>query len=65
MIKSYSIKIKLDDIIYDKNYEYRVLENVFTEEGNYITEKIFSLPSKKACKFCEFNGTEHCSDGVK
>ena len=41
------------------------LENVFTEEGEYKTDKIFSLPSKKACRFCEFNGTEHCSDGVK
>ena len=28
MIKYYSIKIKLNDVIYDKNYEYRVLENI-------------------------------------
>ena len=41
------------------------LENVFTETGEYKTDKIFSLPSKKACRFCEFNRTEYCSDGVK
>tara|TARA_Y100000592_G_scaffold57895_1_gene90666 strand:+ start:3057 stop:3887 length:831 start_codon:yes stop_codon:yes gene_type:complete len=39
--------------------------NVFDEEGNYKTDKIFALPSKKACKFCEFNQTEYCVQGVK
>ena len=41
------------------------LENAFDDEGNYKTDKIFALPSKKACRFCEFNQTEYCSEGVK
>ena len=41
------------------------LENVFTEDGQYKTDKIFSLPSKKACRWCEFNQTEYCLEGVK
>ena len=33
--------------------------------ADHKTDKIFALPSKKACRFCEFNQTEHCSQGVK
>ncbi len=41
------------------------LENSFSENGEYKTDKIFANPSKKACRFCEFNQTEYCSQGVK
>ena len=41
------------------------LENAFDENGNKKVDKIFALPSKKTCKFCEFNQTEYCSEGVK
>ena len=41
------------------------LETAFTDEGKHKTDKIFALPSKKACRWCEFNGTEYCSEGVR
>jgi len=41
------------------------LENAFDDEGKHKTDKIFALPSKKACRWCEFNQTEYCSEGVK
>ena len=40
------------------------LDIAFDEEGKHNTEKIFALPSKKACKWCEFRKTEYCSEGV-
>ena len=40
------------------------LENAFNDTGEYRTDKIFALPSKKACKFCEYRKTEHCSEGI-
>jgi len=40
------------------------LENAFDDKGEYKTDKIFALPSKKACRFCEFKNTEYCSYGV-
>ena len=40
------------------------LENAFDDKGEYRTDKIFALPSKKACRFCEFRKTEYCSEGV-
>ena len=41
------------------------LNNAFNDEGEYKTDKIFALPSKKACRFCEFNQTEYCNQGVR
>ena len=41
------------------------LENAFDDGGNYRTDKIFALPSKKACRWCEFNQTKYCNQGVK
>ena len=41
------------------------LETAFTDEGKHTTDKIFALPSKKACRWCEFNQTKHCNQGVK
>ena len=35
-------------------------------DGNRkISENIIPTPSKKACKWCEFRKTEHCSVGSK
>jgi hypothetical protein len=41
------------------------LDLAFDNEGNRISENIIPTPSKKACKWCEFNQTSHCSQGVK
>jgi hypothetical protein len=40
------------------------LENAFDDGGKHKTDKIFALPSKKACKWCEFRKTEYCSEGI-
>ena len=40
------------------------LDVAFDEEGKHNTEKIFALPSKKACRWCEFRKTEYCLEGV-
>ena len=41
------------------------LDLAFDDEGNRISENIIPTPSKKACKWCEFNQTEYCDVGVK
>ena len=41
------------------------LDLAFDDEGNRISENIIPTPSKKACRWCEFNRTEHCSVGVR
>ena len=40
------------------------LDLAFDDNGEQITENIIATPSKKACKWCEFRKTEHCSVGV-
>ena len=40
------------------------LDLAFDDNGEHITENIIATPSKKACKWCEFRKTEHCSVGV-
>jgi len=40
------------------------LENAFDDDGKHKTDKIFALPSKKACRWCEFRKTEYCSEGI-
>ena len=37
----------------------------FNEDGSYTTNTLGATPSKKACKWCEFNGTQYCDRGVK
>ena len=44
--------------------------NQFLDEsfinGEYNTNHTYiKQPSKKNCRFCEFNQTEHCDAGVK
>ena len=41
------------------------LDLAFDDEGERISENIVPTPSKKACRWCEFKGTEYCSVGVK
>ena len=43
----------------------KFLDTAFNDDGSYNTEKLFPEPSKKACRFCEFNQTEYCTVGVK
>ena len=37
----------------------------FNEDGTHTTNVLLPTPSKKACRWCEFNKTEHCSVGVR
>jgi len=41
------------------------LELAFDSEGQRISDNIVPTPSKKACRWCEFKGTEYCDKGVK
>jgi len=41
------------------------LELAFDDNGARISDNIVPTPSKKACKWCEFNQTEYCNQGVK
>ena len=41
------------------------LDLAFNDKGERIHENIIATPSKKACKWCEFNQTEYCNQGVK
>ena len=40
------------------------LDLAFDENGEQVSENITATPSKKACRWCEFKKTEHCSVGV-
>jgi len=41
------------------------LDLAFDDEGERISENIIPTPSKKACRWCEFRGTEYCNVGIK
>ena len=41
------------------------LDLAFDDTGERISENIIPTPSKKACKWCEFNQTDYCSVGVR
>ena len=40
------------------------LNEAFTDSGEHKNDMI-AMPSKKACRFCEFNQTEYCSEGIR
>ena len=40
------------------------LDEAFTDIGGHKNDMI-ATPSKKACRFCEFNQTEYCSEGIR
>ena len=41
----------------------KFINEAFTEDGEYKTNMV-ATPSKKACKWCEFKGTEYCKWGI-
>ena len=41
------------------------VESAFNEDGSYTINTLHATPSKKACKWCEFNGTQYCNEGIK
>ena len=43
----------------------KFINDGFDDDGKHTSNKLIPTPSKKACRFCEFNQTEHCHVGVK
>ena len=41
------------------------IDLAFDDKGERISENIIATPSKKACRWCEFNQTEYCNQGVR
>ena len=41
------------------------MSEAFDDVGEYTPDGLEPTPSKKACRFCEFNQTEYCDKGVK
>ena len=42
-----------------------IVVDAFDEEGKHIIKEYETKPSKKACRWCEFNQTEYCTEGVR
>ena len=40
------------------------MSEAFNEVGEYTQDMLKPTPSKKACRFCEFNKTEYCDKGM-
>ena len=43
----------------------RFVEDCFIDDKHNLEANFMKNPSKKNCRFCEFNQTEHCDEGVK
>ena len=43
----------------------RFVEDCFVDDKHNLETNYMKNPSKKNCRFCEFNQTEHCDVGVK
>tara|TARA_Y100001937_G_scaffold122742_1_gene184426 strand:- start:421 stop:1107 length:687 start_codon:yes stop_codon:yes gene_type:complete len=43
----------------------RFVEDCFIDDKHNLEMNYMKNPSKKNCRFCEFNQTEHCDAGVK
>ena len=43
----------------------RFVEDCFIDDKHNLEMNYMKNPSKKNCRFCEFNQTEHCDEGVK
>jgi len=43
----------------------KFIDEAFNEDGSHTTNDLEPTPSKKACRWCEFNQTEYCTEGVK
>ena len=42
----------------------KFMSEAFNDVGEYTPDNLKPTPSKKACRFCEFNKTEYCDKGV-
>ena len=42
----------------------KFINEAFNDDGSYTTDTLVATPSKKSCRFCEFNQTEYCNKGV-
>ena len=47
------------------NRLFKFTGEAFEEDGSHTKNRLLPTPSKKACRFCEFNQTKYCSDGVR
>ena len=43
----------------------KFMSEAFNDVGEYTPDNLKPTPSKKACRFCEFNQTEYCKVGKK
>jgi hypothetical protein len=43
----------------------KFIDEGFNDDGSYTAVDLPATPSSKACKYCTFRNTEHCSQGVK
>ena len=43
----------------------KFIDGGFNDDGSYTDTELLPTPSKKSCRFCEFNGTNYCDEGVK
>jgi hypothetical protein len=43
----------------------KFIDEGFNDDGSHTTGELPPTPSKKACRWCEFNQTEYCIEGVK
>ena len=43
----------------------RFVEDCFVDDKHNLQANFMKNPSKRNCRFCEFNQTEHCDEGVK
>jgi len=43
----------------------KFINEAFKDDGSHTDNHLFPEPSKKACRWCEFNQTEHCNVGIK
>ena len=41
------------------------MEQAFDDEGKHLLTPHEKRASKKACRWCEFNQTEYCDNGIK
>ena len=53
-----------DGIIGNSENKSRKIWELRENISEQISKNIKATPSKKACKWCEFRKTEHCSVGV-
>ena len=59
---------KLSRIYSQGKFDVKAVDEISStfKKGEFNQDKPYPTnPSKKNCKYCEFNQTEHCSDGVK